>query len=183
MHTATFAKPSYSTRLASDRLGVIASVLCAIHCAATPILLLALPAFGQIWAHPASHWGMALFVIPIAAVMTFRGFRRHQRRWILACMSLGILFIIIGAMLPYMEFGKNPTNGLSFTLPGQSTELASTCTDSCCPSTASASGMNILHVPPAAIVTTLGGIALIITHIGNLCVCRNCCSDGCNSTA
>ena len=64
-----------------DRVGVFASVLCAIHCALTPILLLMLPTFGRVWSHPASHWGMALFVVPVAAFTLTRGFRRHRRRW------------------------------------------------------------------------------------------------------
>lgn len=52
----------------ADRIGVFASVLCAIHCVATPFLLLLFPTFGKVWSHPASHWGMALVVVPIAAL-------------------------------------------------------------------------------------------------------------------
>jgi hypothetical protein len=64
-----------------DRVGVYASVLCAIHCALTPILLLMLPAFGRAWSHPASYWGMALFVVPVAAFTLAQGFKRHRRDW------------------------------------------------------------------------------------------------------
>ena len=81
-------------------MGVLASVLCAIHCAVTPLLLLILPSFGRVWTHPASHWGMALLVIPVAATMVLRGFFRHRRKWVVVCGSLGILLVLAGAALP-----------------------------------------------------------------------------------
>lgn len=174
MQTTTFPAIARSSRLNSDRLGVVASVLCAIHCAAAPFLLLAAPTFGRIWAHPASHWGMAVFVIPLAIAMTLQGFRKHRRKWVLACASIGVLFVLIGAGLPYLEAGQDTAYGISIPLPSTTTTVAVTCTDACCPSTTEVAGQNSFHVPPAAIVTTLGGIALIITHLGNLCACRCC---------
>ncbi len=170
----TFPETTVANRLDADRFGVLASVLCAIHCAVTPLLLLILPSFGRVWAHPASHWGMALLVIPVAAIMVVRGFRRHRRKWIVGCGLLGILLVLAGAALPYLPSGKNLANVISFALPVSATSETASCEDSCCPSTSSASGESRLHIPPAAIVTTLGGIALIITHLGNLCACRSC---------
>lgn len=86
-----------------DRFGVIASILCAIHCAVTPILLIMLPAFGKAWAHPATHWGMAIIVIPIAVYMMFKGYEKHARRRVLYIGGMGVVFIVVGAFLPYME--------------------------------------------------------------------------------
>jgi len=91
----------------ADRIGVIASILCAIHCALTPVLLIAMPAFGKAWAHPATHWGMALVVIPIAILMLVKGYRKHRKKWVVGVGSLGILFIIVGAILPYTEIGTS----------------------------------------------------------------------------
>ncbi len=87
----------------TDRIGIIASVLCAIHCACTPILLILLPTFGKAWSHPATHWGMALIVIPIAVFMLKKGYRKHGKKWIVGLGVAGITFIIIGAILPYTE--------------------------------------------------------------------------------
>ncbi len=181
----------------ADRIGVIASVLCAIHCAATPILLIFAPAFGQIWSHPASHWIVALFVVPLALVMVLRGFRVHRKRWIVATGLLGMALIIVGAIIPYLpdagisaaENSKVETTGEAVPkvaadedfvwvagedMPGDETAVhAEGCLDSCCPSLVTdAAGNTTLHVPTASIVTTLGGIALICTHLGNLCACR-----------
>lgn len=174
MQAITFPATAKVNRLNSDRLGVIASVLCAIHCAAAPFLLLAMPAFGEIWAHPASHWGMAIFVIPLAVVMTVKGFRKHRRKWVLACAFVGVFFITLGAVLPYVKIGQDPANGISIPLPGENTQVVPTCADACCPSTTEIAGKASFHVPPAAIVTTLGGIALILTHLGNLGACHCC---------
>lgn len=91
-----------------DRIGIIASVLCAIHCALTPVLLIALPTFGKAWAHPATHWGMAIIVIPVVVFMMKKGIQQHGKKWILGVGSFGIICIIIGSILPYLEVGKAP---------------------------------------------------------------------------
>jgi len=89
-----------------DRIGIWASILCAIHCALTPVLLIMLPTFGKAWAHPSTHWGMALIVIPIAAFMMRKGYQKHGRKWVVATGVAGIVFIIAGAILPYVEAGQ-----------------------------------------------------------------------------
>jgi hypothetical protein len=180
-----------------DRLGVAASILCAIHCAVTPFLFLLAPAFGKVWAHPASHWLVALLVVPLAAVMLHRGFRRHRRTWIVACGMLGIFLVMAGAAIPYTSLGKEGGSsmceeGATPHAPADSTpeeeefvyvvgeeeedaEDTPTCADACCPTLGTdADGNFQLRIPLASIVTTLGGLALIATHLGNLCCCRGC---------
>jgi hypothetical protein len=182
-----------------DRLGVAASILCAIHCAATPFLFLLAPAFGRVWAHPASHWLVALLVVPLAAVMLHRGFRRHRRTWIVACGMLGILLVVAGAAIPYTSLGRDGTAPASeeeatphaqaespaaeeefVYVVGQDdldegAETHAACPGACCPTLGTdADGNFKLHIPLASIVTTLGGLALIATHLGNLCCCRGC---------
>lgn len=149
-----------------DRLGVAASVLCAIHCALAPLLLLATPMFGRAWAHPASHWMVALFVIPLA-IFSLRHSWHRTSRWVKLAGGMGIVVICLGAALPYLEAGE--PRGVS------------ACTDTCCPSvTTSLEGERVLSIPPASIVTTLGGLFLIGAHLGNLRACRQC-PQGCCS--
>ncbi|MEP4077845.1 MerC domain-containing protein [Haloferula sp.] len=164
----------------ADRVGVLASVLCAIHCAATPFLLLMLPTFGKFWAHPASHWGMAMIVVPIALLMMSKGYQRHRRAWILAIGIAGILLVIAGAFAPYFE-NASPSTGSPATSESNSDQSASgisedgKCTDSCCPSLVTdEAGKQRLEVPTASVLTTAGGIFLIGTHLGNLCCCPSC---------
>ena len=92
-----------------DRIGVVASVLCAIHCAATPFLLLFLPVFGEAWSHPASHWLMALLVVPLAAITVATGFKRHRRKWVVGTCVVGIVLVLVGAAAPSLEKAAVPT--------------------------------------------------------------------------
>ena len=60
---------------------------------------------------------------------------------------------------------------------GASTQTAEQegCVDNCCPSiVVNEQGEKSLYIPPASIVTTLGGLCLIIVHAANLCCCRVC---------
>ena len=186
-----------------DHIGIAASVLCAIHCALAPFLLLALPAFGKIWAHPSSHILVALLVVPLAALSIRKGYLIHQKRWVLVTAYIGIFVVMTGAVLP--AFGKEvknpnqPTNELAsisesdstFTFSvsdeGSLSELTcenglednTQCIDNCCPSVqVSETGESFLYIPPAAIVTTLGGIFLIVAHVGNICSCGHSCRTG-----
>lgn len=151
----------------ADRLGVALSVICAIHCAVTPPLLLILPTFGKAWAHPATHWGMAIFIVPLALFMMSKGYKRHRRRWIIAVGALGISLVLLGAAAPYVT--DAPPAAIA-TAPAEVS-----CTDPCCPSIVTkADGKQRLHIPAASILTTAGGLFLIVTHVGNLCRCRGC---------
>jgi len=181
--SSALSASSIEPRLNADKIGVIASVLCAIHCGIAPFLLIIAPAFGQIWAHPASHWIVALFVVPLAGVMVASGFRKHRKTWVVAVGIAGMLLVLVGAAIPYWNQETQNTNGFlasssietsaNETLPSST---AAACTvDTCCPSlTTDATGNTQFHIPLASIVTTLGGILLICTHIGNICCCISC---------
>ena len=149
----------------ADRLGVVASVLCAIHCVATPFILLLLPAFGKVWAHPATHWGVALFVVPIAALMISKGYQRHRAKWIVGIGVAGIILVLSGAIAPY--FDPLPNEAFSGVHSGN-----------CCARVSPAEGK--LHVPLASILTTAGGLLLIATHVTNLCRCPSCKDSKCS---
>jgi hypothetical protein len=164
MNLTLLAAPSPSSR--ADRMGMYASVLCAIHCAITPFLLILAPAFGGLWSHPLSHWIAAAFVVPLASVMIRKGYRRHRKRWVLVMGTLGIGLILFGAVLPHLVTSAPET-------PWHSAACA---VDACCPSlVVDEEGVSRLHIPLAAGVTTFGGFALILTHLGNLrsgCACH-----------
>lgn len=191
-----------------DRVGVATSILCAIHCGIAPVLLLALPSFGRVWAHPASHILVAVFVVPIAIFSIRKGYQTHKKRWVLATASTGILLVLVGAVLPAFGTGSEDNEFASTETPTElnlanqsdlPTETCETscqeatcqlaeneaedkptaatgCIDNCCPSLqVDESGKASLHIPPAAIVTTLGGFFLITAHLGNLCACGHAC--------
>ena len=219
-----------STLLAkADRIGIGASILCAIHCAAAPFLLLLLPAFGKIWAHPLSHILVAMLVVPLAAFSIRRGYLTHQKKWVLVTAYIGIFVVLTGATLP--AFSKEPgaqaaqaidseenlvddgdegesvftfsvnddseaeetkaeeESVFTFSVDDDAEQNTSEgeceltdnaqCVDECCPSLqVSETGETYLHVPPAAIASTLGGIFLIVAHVGNICACGHSCRNG-----
>ena len=103
----TATHKSFKDHQSIDLIGIIASILCAIHCALTPILLILLPTFGKAWAHPSTHWGMAIFVIPIAIFMMRKGYKKHAKKKTIYIGTLGIILITIDAILPYVETSES----------------------------------------------------------------------------
>ena len=103
----TPASSQDSTLLAkADRIGIGASILCAIHCAAAPFSITFTTAFGKIWAHPLSHILVAMLVVPLAAFSIRRGYLTHQKKWVLVTAYIGIFVVLTGATLP--AFSKEP---------------------------------------------------------------------------
>jgi len=144
-----------------DRTGVIASVVCAIHCAVAPLLLIVAPTFGGLWVHPIAHLSIAALVLPVAGFALRKGFRAHGLRWVVTLGGLGILMVLVGAAYPY--------------LGGAGAECASGC-DQCCPSYVvdEVTGEERLNIPPASIITLVGGISLVIAHAANIRCCARC---------
>lgn len=82
----------------ADRLGIVASAACLVHCVVTPVAL----SLSAVWAHnlPSEERFHRLFAVLIAAIGAFAivgGYRRHRRRRALALMGAGLAFIFAGA--------------------------------------------------------------------------------------
>ncbi|MEO0794761.1 MAG: MerC domain-containing protein [Verrucomicrobiota bacterium] len=163
-----------------DKIGIVASALCAVHCAVTPILLLMAPAFGKAWSNPMTHWVMAAFVIPVAAIMMVKGYEKTRRRSMVLLGVLGIGFVLAGAIVPSLENASSPSGlGEHALISGGSVPQAqgadSGCSEVCCPSVQTTeTGEWKLNFPMASILTTLGGLFLVGTHVSNLCRCKSC---------
>ncbi len=150
-----------------DRCGILASVACAAHCLAAPLVFLALPKFASIWAHPASHALVALFVLPMAGTVLRSGYRRHGRKWVASAALVGMGLIGVGSVLPYLGGATNEVQAAA-------TDEDSPCA-SCCPQVVDdAQGRSRLVIPPASLVTVLGSLFLVGSHLGNLLACRCC---------
>ena len=123
-----------------DRLGIFASATCAVHCAATPVLLATLPAlkFTEWMASPIFHQIAAVACCGIVAVaiwpsvLTFRDYR------ILSLSSLGLGLILSAAfVLPDECCSKELPSGQPLALVSDShvsktSESADCCSESCC---------------------------------------------------
>ena len=77
-----------------------------------------------------------------------------------------MLLVVGGVALPW----------IAPTAPSPDCETHGVCQD-CCPTVRvdRVTGAHERNIPPASIVTMLGGLALIFAHVGNLrCACRTC---------
>jgi uncharacterized membrane protein YfcA len=86
--------------LHADRLGIIASALCFVHCILTPVVV----SLSAVWAHylPSEerlHRVLAVMVAAIGCFAIVSGYRKHRRRRVLFLMSTGLTFIFAGAYL------------------------------------------------------------------------------------
>jgi hypothetical protein len=79
-----------------DGLGIITSLLCAIHCALLPILLTSLPLFGiNIIHNLLFEWGMILLTVAVGAFSLYHGFIKHHQQWMpIIFFSVGIFFLV-----------------------------------------------------------------------------------------
>lgn len=164
-----------------DRLGISASLLCAVHCLAAPFLLLLLPAAGSVWAHPAVHWILAILVLPLALWVIYSGYRQHRRARTLVAAGLGAGCIVAGLILPMVS--SEPV--ISTQLPGLGSASAvpvasvtgggeTACTDACCPTVSrdAATGGVAMNIPPGGLTTLIGSLLLVCAHLTNLIACR-----------
>ncbi len=87
----------------ADRVGAMASFLCAVHCAVLPFLLAALPFVGLgFLADHRFERGFVVFACVLAAFALGRGFRRHQELLPLLLATPGIALLLFG-VTSYMQ--------------------------------------------------------------------------------
>ncbi|MEM6331356.1 MAG: MerC domain-containing protein [Planctomycetota bacterium] len=186
----------------SDWLGVVASVGCAIHCAAMPFVIAYLPALGlSFLADEAFHKWMAVGCFGIAIAAFVPGLRSHKRWTPVLVASAGLV------MISFAAFGlAGECCPACDATPGQSAAApAGLCTDAGCthcaagdearPVTLVTGGATANSAEPLGIeaggpapllgqiapwLTPVGGLILVSAHLLNR---RYGCLCGCCSTA
>jgi hypothetical protein len=100
-----------------DNIGMTASTLCAIHCAAVPLLLTFLPLAGLgFLANPLFEWGMILFALLVGVSSIFLSYvRTHHRLLPLLLLVCGFVLIIMGHVYlkGWLEAVIVPAGGLT----------------------------------------------------------------------
>lgn len=85
----------------ADRVGMVGSLLCAIHCAIVPLLVSALPALGLGFFSSADlDQGFALFATLLGVSTLLLGYRRHRAFRALALLIPGLFLVLIGSFSP-----------------------------------------------------------------------------------
>ena len=90
--------PPATAPLWADRLGIWASLLCAIHCMLTPVLL----SFSSVAAHllpgeESTHRALSLLIACLGLVALLKGYRRHGHRRVILFMAAGLACIFLAA--------------------------------------------------------------------------------------
>jgi len=177
----------------SDWLGMVASIGCAIHCAAMPFIIASLPTWGlSFLADEAFHKWMALICIMIAIAAFIPGWRKHRRMLPAAVGGIGLALIslaafgLAGQCCPGCESINTESSE-----HGGIAEAG--CNDSCCEQCDKAiaveadrlvgNSVGIGQVPSTSLLvsiapwlTPVGAIILVIAHLlnrrfGYLCGC------------
>ena len=97
----TPAKPSWFARH-GDRFGATASFLCAVHCAALPLVIAVLPAIGLgFLANHKFERGFVAFASMLALTTLFLGFRRHRQFRAFWFLVPGIVLLAAGMIVDF----------------------------------------------------------------------------------
>jgi putative Mn2+ efflux pump MntP len=87
-----------ASAISLDKLGISLSLLCAVHCVVTPLIMLSLPIMARYYiAHPWFHWLMALLIVPVGVWAFVSGFRHHGKTLVLI---LGIPGLVVIGIVP-----------------------------------------------------------------------------------
>ncbi len=111
----------------SDWIGMVASIGCAIHCAAMPFVIASLPALGlSFLADESFHQWMAVVCFVIALAAFVPGWRKHRRLLPAAVGVVGLTFICTAA------FGLAGECCPSCQFVPEGSEQVVACEDACC---------------------------------------------------
>jgi len=85
-----------------DKIAMLLSALCLVHCLLTPIILIAFPVL-QAFTHDYEfHFWMALTLVTLAGLAFYRGYRVHRKMRIFAFGAIGLGFLIVGLFAPVL---------------------------------------------------------------------------------
>lgn len=161
----------------ADRAGLLASLACAVHCAAMPIVIGYLPSLGLSWmAGERFHQWMAVICAVIAFLAFVPGLRRHRRFAPIAFGMVGIGLLTSAAFFFEACCASCETLQAS-TDTGCETcnALGETC-DSVAATTASSETTILSFNSLTKYATPLGGCVLIVAHLLNHRLGCRCCA-------
>lgn len=190
------AQPDLETTTNStwrDWLGIVASVGCAIHCAAMPFVIAYLPALGlSFLADESFHKWMALVCFLIATAAFVPGIRKHGNWLPISIGAFGLVFItfaafgLAGECCPTCEENKSTSQNMQVAASSecehcnqcqsQASELA--IQDASVGKISESDTERSLLSTLAPWITPFGGLLLVSAHLLNRrfgCLC-SCCN-------
>lgn len=95
------------TQTTADKFAIGLSLMCTVHCFATPVILALLPSFAvlQINGEQFHLWVLAV-VLPTSLLALSLGCKKHKRTRYMACGVVVLAFLIIAVLLGQEEAEK-----------------------------------------------------------------------------
>lgn len=156
----------------ADWAGMTASIGCAIHCAAMPLVIAYLPTLGLGWlADEGFHQSMAVICMALAIAAFVPGWRSHRSVVPLAWGATGLILLnaaafgLEGSCCPKCDVTS--THSATMIVGNEAActaDASSECEDAVKPVEAR---LHALAGIPAPLLTPLGGFLLVIGHISN----------------
>jgi len=132
-----------------DRLGMGMALVCAVHCLLTPILVVLLPIIAtSFWVDQSFHLWMLAIVAPMTAFSFFMGCRKHHDGLLILLAGVGLVLLITGISVGCSSCDSHNHAHSIFDLDSFPHSLES-------------------------LLTTLGGLTLVIAHFRNFRLCRH----------
>lgn len=152
---AVTSKSHCSTHGWLDSLAISMSVICAIHCLLTPLLVILFPILTTtFWIHQDFHLWMLLFVLPTTSLAVFLGCRKHKDKIVIGLGAIGLACLFAVSLYE------------SFSYTYQLQEHGSACLH--CLSDGSKN-----HFSITTCANIIGGILLASAHVRNYRLCRS----------
>ena len=91
----------------SDRLAMLLSSLCVIHCLLTPILLISIPALAgvSILNDETFHQVLLFFVLPIGVFALSLGYLHHKNKWVVFVGVFGLTLLSSPLLVEWIGLG------------------------------------------------------------------------------
>lgn len=94
-----------------DLAGVGASALCILHCVATPLLVVAVPALELL--ERTAHTGFAVAILCIGLLAFIPGYRQHRRWSVVLTALVGFGLLSAGPFMPAGALSESAETGLT----------------------------------------------------------------------
>lgn len=102
-----------------DRFGATGSLVCAVHCAAMPLLLAAIPSLGlAAWLGDSFEAAFVVFVTLVGMLSLLWGYRRHRRVRALGILALGLATLWAGLLYGPLHHGSVAVHAVVMTFGG-----------------------------------------------------------------
>lgn len=101
-----------------DRLGILGSAICAVHCALPLIFSFISPSISSAFGNELVHYALLVLVVPVAAFSFLQSKKIHKKAVPFILGSIGVLFLIAAIALEGVLGSSIPNFELLATVSG-----------------------------------------------------------------